>query len=61
MAKCDICGKAPAFGRTVSHSMVRTRRQWRPNIQKVLIYENGVAKRLNMCTRCMRTARQARG
>jgi large subunit ribosomal protein L28 len=60
MAKCDICGKSPTFGHNVSHSMVRTRRQWRPNIQKVLVYENGVPKHLKLCTRCLRTVQRAR-
>jgi large subunit ribosomal protein L28 len=60
MAKCDICGKAPTFGNNVSHSMVRTRRQWKPNIQKVLVYENGVPKRMRLCTRCLRTVHKAR-
>ncbi|HNS49670.1 MAG TPA: 50S ribosomal protein L28 [Anaerolineae bacterium] len=60
MAKCDICGKVPTFGHNVSHSMVRTRRTWRPNVQKVLVYENGVPKRLKLCTRCLRTVQRAR-
>jgi len=60
MAKCDICGKSPTFGNNVSHSMVRTRRQWRPNIQKVLVYENGVPKHMRLCTRCLRTVQKAR-
>ncbi len=60
MAKCDRCGKSPAFGHNVSHSMVQTRRQWRPNVQKVIIYENGVPKRMRLCTRCLRTLHRAR-
>jgi large subunit ribosomal protein L28 len=60
MAKCALCGKSPTFGNNVSHSMVHTRRQWRPNIQKVVIYENGIAKRMRLCTRCMRTVQKAR-
>jgi large subunit ribosomal protein L28 len=60
MAKCDICGKSSTFGHNVSHSMVQTRRQWRPNVQKVVVYENGVPKRLRLCTRCLRTLQRAR-
>ena len=32
---CDVCGKGPGFGNNVSHSHVRTRRRWNPNIQTV--------------------------
>ena len=41
MAKCEICGKTPSFGHSVSHSNVRTKRQWKPNIQKVSVYQDG--------------------
>ena len=39
MAKCKMCGKTPAFGHNVSHSSVKTKRQWKPNIQKVTVYK----------------------
>ena len=53
--KCDICGKGPAFGHNVSHSHHKTNRQFRPNIQRTTIYTNGLPKKLNVCTRCLRT------
>ncbi len=31
---CDVTGKVPGFGNTVSHSHRRTRRRWDPNIQR---------------------------
>ena len=34
-AVCDICGKGPGFGKSVSHSHRRTSRRWDPNIQTV--------------------------
>ncbi|MGN0302592.1 MAG: 50S ribosomal protein L28, partial [Anaerotardibacter sp.] len=37
---CEICGKAPAAGRSVSHSHRVTNRTFRPNIQKVTIKVN---------------------
>jgi large subunit ribosomal protein L28 len=55
MAKCDLCGKGPTFGHNVSHSNVRTNRQWKANIQKVTIIKDGKPQRLNLCTRCLRT------
>jgi len=55
MAKCEICGKAPSFGHNVSHSNVKTNRQWKPNIQQVTIYKDGQRQRMKVCTRCLRT------
>ncbi|HCK79653.1 MAG TPA: 50S ribosomal protein L28, partial [Actinobacteria bacterium] len=31
-AHCDICGKKPGFGNTISHSHRRHSRRWNPNI-----------------------------
>ena len=55
MAKCEMCGKTPSFGHNVSHSNVRTKRQWKPNIQKVTVYPDGLPRRMKLCTRCIRT------
>jgi large subunit ribosomal protein L28 len=32
-AYCQVTGRSPGFGNTVSHSHRRTRRRWDPNIQ----------------------------
>jgi large subunit ribosomal protein L28 len=55
MAKCEMCGKTPSFGNSVSHSHVKTKRQWKPNIQTVTVYQDGLPKRVKLCTRCIRT------
>ncbi len=60
MAKCDICGKTPSFGHNVSHSHVRTRRDWKPNIQKVVIYRDGKPQKVRICARCLRTLHKVR-
>ena len=31
---CQVTGRKPSFGNTVSHSHRKTRRRWDPNIQK---------------------------
>lgn len=33
-AVCQVTGRKPSFGNTVSHSHRKTRRRWDPNIQK---------------------------
>jgi large subunit ribosomal protein L28 len=32
-AHCQVTGRSPGFGNTVSHSYRRTPRRWNPNIQ----------------------------
>ena len=34
-AVCELCGKKPSFGMSLSHSHRRTKRRWDPNIQRV--------------------------
>ena len=55
MAKCDICQKDVHFGIQVSHSHRRSNKQWKPNIKSVRVLVNGARKRLNVCTRCLRS------
>lgn len=54
--QCMVCGKTKSFGHNVSHSKRRTNRDFRPNIQSKRIVVNGATKRIDVCTRCMRTA-----
>jgi large subunit ribosomal protein L28 len=51
---CSVCGKKPSFGNSRSHSMVATRRRFEPNLQRVRILVNGAAKRVYVCTRCLK-------
>ena len=55
MAKCEVCGKGPQFGHNVSFSQKKTNRQFRPNIQRVTLYENGRKVRKYICTRCLKS------
>ena len=56
--RCEICGKAVAFGHNVSHSNRKTNRRWLPNVQKTSVLVNGVPRRIYACTRCIRTLRK---
>ncbi|HUY99245.1 MAG TPA: 50S ribosomal protein L28 [Thermomicrobiaceae bacterium] len=53
--KCEICGRGPSFGHNVSHSKRRTNRMFRLNIQRATLYQNGQPRKVNICTRCLRT------
>ncbi|QGU02541.1 50S ribosomal protein L28 [Corynebacterium kalinowskii] len=33
-AICQVTGRKPSFGKTVSHSHRRTSRRWNPNVQR---------------------------
>ena len=60
MAKCEICSKDMLFGLAVSHSNRKTNRAWKPNVRKVKIVENGTAKSVSICTRCLRSKKVTR-
>ncbi len=57
MAKCSICGKGPSFGHNVSHANNRTRKVWRPNIQRVKAAQGGTVRHINVCTQCIKSGK----
>ncbi len=52
--RCEICGKRALVGYKVSHSHIRTKRKWYPNIQRVRAYVDGKVKRIYVCTQCLK-------
>lgn len=57
---CEVCGKGELAGNNVSHSHLKTRRTWAPNIQRVRAVVEGETKRINVCTRCLRSGKVQR-
>ncbi len=57
MAKqCEVCGKLPQVGNWVSHSNIKTKRRFLPNLQSVRHqFADGQVKTINVCTRCIRS------
>ncbi len=57
MAKqCEVCGKKPQGGNLVSHSNIKTKRRFNPNLQSVRHQEpNGRVVTKRVCTRCLRS------
>ncbi|MGE5227507.1 MAG: 50S ribosomal protein L28, partial [Planctomycetaceae bacterium] len=53
-AVCDICGKKPWFGKSVTFSHKRNNRRWDPNIQRVRAMVDGTPRRLYVCTSCIK-------
>ncbi len=54
---CDVCGKQRSVGHNVSHANNKSKRVWRPNLQRVHARVGAGAKRLLVCTRCLRSGR----
>ena len=58
MAKiCVVCGKSKTTGFQISHSNIKTKRRWRPNMQRIKIIHNGSPRRVNVCTRCIKAGK----
>ena len=57
---CEICNKTKRAGMNVSHSHLKTKRVFKPNIQRVRAMINGEVKRINVCTRCLRSGKVVR-
>lgn len=55
MAVCENCGKKTTFGHNRSFSLRATNRAFRPNLQKVLVMENGKKVHKTYCARCIRS------
>ncbi|MBF0581217.1 MULTISPECIES: 50S ribosomal protein L28 [Corynebacterium] len=56
-AHCQVTGRKPSFGKTVSHSHRRTSRRWNPNIQRRSFYlpSEGRSITLNVSTKGLKT------
>ena len=55
---CAFCGKTPQVGNLVSHSNIKTKRRFNPNLQRVRHqYPNGTVATITVCTRCLRSGR----
>ena len=61
MAKCDICDKSVNYGNklsiTRSHISKRTSRTFKPNVRTVKAMVDGQPKRINVCSKCLRSGK----
>lgn len=68
--RCQVCGKGVAAGGMTAHRGIakskggigkkitgRTKRKFRPNIQRIKVKVGGSAKRMNVCTKCITSGR----
>jgi len=54
---CEICGKKPITGHNISHAHNITKRRFNPNLQRVRAIRNGRVKKIDVCTRCIKSGR----
>ena len=53
---CSICGKGRQVGYSISHAHNKSKKVWKPNVQKVRsVSSSGMIKRITVCTRCIRS------
>lgn len=57
---CEVCGKHPVAGRSISHSHRVTNREFRPNIQRVYVVVDGHRSKMNVCSTCLKSGKVAR-
>ena len=55
--QCDVCGKKPSVGNTISHAHKLTRRRWLPNLVRIRALIAGRARRVRVCTRCLKAGK----
>lgn len=54
--QCEVCGKKAQVGHLVSHSNIKTKRRFNPNLQSVRHqFPDGEVRTINVCTRCIRS------
>lgn len=56
--KCVKCGKGVQYGHHVSHAKNRVKRVFKPNLKRVTLMEDGVKKRMMLCTKCVKLVKK---
>ncbi len=54
---CEVCGKKPTYGNTISHANNVRRRRWNPNLRRVKALVGGVRKHIRVCATCIRSGK----
>jgi large subunit ribosomal protein L28 len=54
---CDICGKGPQFGNTISHAHNVSKRRWNVNLRPVHAKVGAATKHIRACTSCLRSGK----
>ena len=58
MMKCEITGKGKQYGNNVSFSLRRTKKVWKPNLQKKTLMVDGRKVTVKISTQAIRTLKK---
>lgn len=58
MAVCEISGKGKMYGHNVSFSQRKTRKVFKPNVQKKTLIADGHKVKVNVATSTLRTLKK---
>ncbi|MDR3013411.1 MAG: 50S ribosomal protein L28 [Chitinispirillales bacterium] len=53
---CELCGKHPRSGKTVSHAHNVNNRIFYPNLRTIRTVMNGAVKRIKICMKCLKAS-----
>ena len=56
--KCDLTGKGKQFGNNVSFSQHKTKKVWKPNLQKKTFILDGKKVTMKLSTQAIRTLKK---
>ncbi|MCB9819877.1 50S ribosomal protein L28 [Candidatus Nomurabacteria bacterium] len=57
-SRCDLTGKGKQYGHNVSFSLRRTKRVFKPNLQKKTLVVDGKKVTMNLSTQAIRTLKK---
>jgi large subunit ribosomal protein L28 len=55
--RCEICGKGPLVGNTVSHANNKNKTRSLPNLRSVRANLQGEVRHIRVCTRCLKAGK----
>jgi len=58
MQKCELTGKGKQYGNNVSFSLRRTKKVWKPNLQKKTLIVDGRKVTVKISTSALRTLKK---
>ena len=51
---CEICGKHPMSGKSVSHAHNVNNRIFYPNLRTIKTVQGGIPKKIKICMKCLK-------
>ena len=55
--RCEVCGKGPLVGNTVSHANNKSKTRSLPNLRSVRVKDAGEVKHIRVCARCLKAGK----